>query len=179
MTEFGAETPEVKQLGRDVEAWKVKVCPHCAEELPDEATVCSQCQKDPAVRPAWATSRKPPNETPHWSDWRGSEDAWEPNSVPDPLDDAPGRLESLEPPAAREREIPRIAWMALVWTVFPGGGIIIGLVLGIVARRRIKASNGRLGGLALANIAIAVNLVPLIYILVVIVPSFWKAMQNW
>jgi hypothetical protein len=69
--------------------------------------------------------------------------------------------------------------MALVWTLFPGAGIIIGLVLGIVARRRIKASNGRLDGLALANIAIAVNLVPLIYILVVIVPSFWTAMQNW
>ena len=53
------------------------------------------------------------------------------------------------------------------------------MVLGIVARRQIKASDGRLGGLAIANIAIAVNLVPLIYILVVIVPSFLKAMQTW
>jgi len=59
------------------------------------------------------------------------------------------------------------------------GGIIIGLVLGIVARRQIKSSNGRLGGLVLANIAIALNLVPLIYILIVIVPSLLKATQNW
>jgi hypothetical protein len=59
------------------------------------------------------------------------------------------------------------------------GGIIIGLVLGIVARRRIKSSNGQLGGLVLANIAIALNLVWLTYILVVIVPSGWKAMQTW
>ena len=71
-----------------------------------------------------------------------------------------------------------MVWVALGATVF-GGGIIIGLVLAIVARRQIKSSNGRLGGLALANIAIALNLVPLIYILVVIVPSFWKAMQTW
>jgi hypothetical protein len=47
------------------------------------------------------------------------------------------------------------------------------------ARRQIKSSDGRLGGLALANIAIALNLVTLIYIPVVIVPSFWKAMQTW
>ena len=51
--------------------------------------------------------------------------------------------------------------------------------LGIVARRRIKSSNEQLGGLVLANIAIALNLVWLTYILVVIVPSGWKAMQTW
>jgi len=26
----------------------VKVCPHCAEELPDDATVCPECHKNPA-----------------------------------------------------------------------------------------------------------------------------------
>jgi hypothetical protein len=162
----------------DVEASRVKVCPHCAEELQDEATVCPQCHKNPAVRPAWATQGKSLNETGHWSDWREPAGAWEPNSVLDPLDDLPGPYESLEPHAAKERPIPWIVWAALVWTLF-GGGIIIGLVLGIVARRQIKASDGRLGGLALANITIALNLVWLIFILVVIVPSFWKAMQTW
>jgi hypothetical protein len=108
----------------------------------------------------------------------GVEPLLEPNSVPDPLDDTGGPFESLEPAAARERPVPWIVWVSLGATLF-GGGIIIGLVLGIVARRQIKASDGRLGGLALANIAIALNLVPLIYILVVIVPSLWKALQTW
>jgi hypothetical protein len=98
--------------------------------------------------------------------------------MPDPLDGVPGPYENLEPQAAQERPIPRIVWASLIWTLF-GGGIVVGLVLGIVARRRIKASNGQLGGLGLANIAIALNLVTLTYILVVIVPSLLKGMQNW
>ena len=49
----------------------------------------------------------------------------------------------------------------------------------IIARRRIKASDGQLGGLVLANIAIALNLVALAYIVLVIGPSFWRAAQNW
>jgi hypothetical protein len=107
-----------------------------------------------------------------------SEDAWDPNRLPDPLDGSPGPYESLEPEAAQQPPIPWIAWASLVWALI-GGGIIIGLILGIVARRRIKASNGQLGGLALANIAIALNLVTLIFIVVVIAPSFWRALQSW
>ncbi len=140
--------------------------------------MCPVCHKDPAVRPAWATKGMRPDEAPHWSDWRESEEPGEPTSVADPLDDVPGPYESLEPGAAREAEIPGIVWAALLFTLL-SGGIIIGLVLGIVARRQIKSSEGRLGGLALANIAIALNLVWLIFILVVIVPSLLKAMQNW
>jgi len=139
--------------------------------------VCPQCHKDPSVRPAWATSEQPASATPHWSDWR-EEDTWDPDHIPDPTDDIPAPFESLEPAAARELEIPWIVWAALLATLL-SGGIIIGLVLGIVARRQIKSSNGRLGGLVLANIAIALNLVPLIYILIVIVPSLLKATQNW
>jgi hypothetical protein len=61
----------------------VKVCPHCAEELPDEATVCSNCLKDPAVAPAWAVPRRPDEFPP------SPGNAWEPNSVPRTSDDVP------------------------------------------------------------------------------------------
>jgi hypothetical protein len=44
----------------------MKVCRHCAEELPDEATVCPECHKDPAVAPAWAVPEAP-HELQAWS----------------------------------------------------------------------------------------------------------------
>lgn len=163
----------LQRQARGAELPEVKVCRHCAQELPDEATACSHCRKDPAVVPAWAEAKR--GEAPQRGSWWDEpEDAWEPARVPDPLDDVPGLYEGLEPAAAREREVPRIVWVALVWTLF--GGIVIPLVLGIIARRRIKASNGRLGGLGLANIAIAVNLVALTYIVFVIGPPLWKAL---
>ncbi len=34
----------------------MKVCPHCAEELPDEIRVCSHCGRDTTVEPVWKTS---------------------------------------------------------------------------------------------------------------------------
>jgi len=119
-----------------------------------------------------------PEEAPHWSDWRQPEDVWEPTSLPDPLDDIRGRYESLEPKAGQEKPIPWIVWVSLVWAL-GGGGMIVGLVLGIIARRRIKASNGQLGGLVLANIAIALNLVALIFVVFVIGPSFLRALRSW
>ena len=127
------------------------------------------------MAPAWAVEKRG-NAPPGGLWWDDSEDAWEPNRVPDPMDDIPGLYESLEPAAAQEPEIPRIVWAALALTLF-GGGFITGLVLGIVARQQIKSSNGRLGGLALANIAIALNLVVLIYVVFVIGPSLWKALM--
>ena len=47
---------------------------------------------------------------------------------------------------------------------------VIGLILGIVGRRQIKSSNGQLGGLVLANIAIALHLVSLVWLLIPIGP---------
>jgi hypothetical protein len=141
-----------------------------------EATSCSICHKDPAKAPAWAVAKRP-EATPSGSWWHESEDAWEPTRLPDPLDDVPGLYESLEPQAAQEPPIQWIVWASLVWTLLPGG-IITGLVLGIVARRRIKASNGQLGGLVLANIAIALNLVTLIFLVVFIGPSLWRALRT-
>jgi hypothetical protein len=54
----------------------VKVCPHCAEELADEATVCPACQKDPAVAPAWTASKPADEPGPLRLD-----DVWGPNGV--------------------------------------------------------------------------------------------------
>jgi zinc-ribbon domain len=153
----------------------VKVCPHCAEELPDEATVCPKCHKDPAVPPAWAVARGR-DEAPSW--W--PEDAGEPN----PDQDLRERIERLED-ATRKRPVPRLVWYSLalafsgyirvLFVFLPGTNgmvaftilVIIcylaGLVLGTVARSQIEASNGRLGGLVWANIAIALNALRLFF----------------
>lgn len=147
------------------------MCPHCAEELPAQATVCSNCHKDPAVLPAWAVPNRP-DEAPPWSS---------PNRVPDPLDDVPGPYKGLEPEAARVRPIPLVVWVSFGLALFSGAvgfglpgttgllldvvGRVTGLILGIVGRHRINNSNGRLGGLMLANIAIALNLIWLVQVL--------------
>jgi hypothetical protein len=150
----------------------VKVCPHCTEELPDEATVCPVCHKDPAARPAWAVAKRPDEAPSQWP-----EDAQGPNPDPDLLE----RIQRLED-ATRERPIPQIVWVSLALSyswLFVGllgfllhgiAGLILvlvglhitGLVLGIVARHQIEASNGRLGGMMWANIAIALNLIRLV-----------------
>ncbi|MGH9197878.1 MAG: DUF4190 domain-containing protein, partial [Acidimicrobiia bacterium] len=158
---------------------------HCAEELPDEATVCPQCHNDPAVIPDWARPER------DGSFWR-SQGAGEPDGVPrilrQSLEEA-GRerprgvaaflKQRLEPsPSQGERPIPTIVWVSLalsfsglVTSVLPFGLIIMivalvtGLILGVFARRQIKASNGTLGGLVWANIAIGLNLIRLIQLI--------------
>jgi hypothetical protein len=41
----------LQEHSAEAETERVKVCPHCAEALPDEAGVCTECGKDPTVVP--------------------------------------------------------------------------------------------------------------------------------
>lgn len=61
-------------------------------------------------------------------------------------------------------------WAALAASVL-GGGLILPLVLSIIGRRQILASNGRMGGLVFANVLIAVNVFTLLLFLVLVGPS--------
>ena len=157
------------------------MCLHCAEELPDEATVCSGCHKDPTMAPAWAVPRRPDEPSPRLGDVFG------PNRVLPTSDRVPAPYERLEPARALG-EVPSTVWLSLILRLFGGVGFglfaitgitgpilaiavpAIGLILGIVGRNQIKSSNGQLGGLALANIAIALHLVSLVWLLFSIGP---------
>lgn len=114
------------------------MCPHCAEELPDQATMCSDCRKD---NPGSRSLRKPRI--------RGGQ------GTADPVD----------------------RW-AFTRSHAVQCGVIAGLVTGIIARRRIKASNEQLGRLVFANIAIVLNVVSLAYFVFVIGPSLWRALMQ-
>jgi hypothetical protein len=148
----------------------VKVCPHCAEELPDEATVCSTCHKDPALAPAWNVPR--PDET----SLRRLGDVFGPDRVLPTSDQVPSPFERLEP--SRPSRIPLKVLMSLIlalawgfalrmiagtslslplWARFmlPASGYIAGLILGIWGRTEAGASDRR--GEILGNLAIALN----------------------
>lgn len=176
---------QLQESARAAETIGVKVCPHCAEELADEATICPQCHNDPAVIPDWA---RPERDGSFWRPrWAGEPDGVpglikqrleEPHSVR-PRGVAAFLKQRLEHTEGRERPIPTIVWLSLalsfsglVASSVPGGLIImsaaavVGLILGVVARRQIKASNGTLGGLVWANIAIGLNLIGLIQLVI-------------
>jgi hypothetical protein len=156
-----------------VDGVNVKVCPHCAEELDDRATLCPQCHKDPSAIPAWDGPPRPDEELPWWAPPEDMDRPWE--RTPDPLDGIPGPLEGLEPAASRGGEVPTVVWVALAASAL-GGGLILPLVLSIIGRRQILASNGRLGGLVLANVLIAFNVLTLLVLLVFVGPSLLEFM---
>ena len=155
----------------------MKVCPHCAEELPDETTVCPHCHNDPAVLPDWARPERDP------TFWR-SEGASEPDAVPRLVKRSLDEADKERPrgvaaffkqryeDTGAARPIPPIVWISLVFSITPLfvpvesllliATLGVGLIFGMIARRRIKTSNGTIGGLGWANIAIALNTLMLI-----------------
>jgi hypothetical protein len=155
----------------------VKVCPFCAEELPDEATVCSNCHKDPAAAPAWNVSERP-DETSlmRLGDVFGL-DGVLPTS--DRVRTRP--IKASSPRASRASRIPSKVWMSLTLALVPefalgmivglpipasglpsgtrlilqAAGYIAGLILGIWGRADTLPSERT--GQILATIAIALN----------------------
>ena len=139
----------------------MKVCPHCAEELPDEATVCPTCHKEPAKAPVWAAPRHPGE--------AGSSrlgNVWGPNGVLPTSERVPAPYEPPDP--AKSEGVPSKVWASLIlgwcwgWVApDPSGavglilpaGYVVGLILGIWGE--VQASD-RLGRM-LATLAIIVN----------------------
>jgi hypothetical protein len=176
LSRFSDDRPAPKRLG-------VKVCPHCAEELPDEATVCSTCGKDPALAPAWATPRRSDELPP------SPQNMWDPSGVPRTADGVPPYFKDLEPDAARHGSlgIPWKVWVSLalafgwsfvLFAVTPrlvGGGLYllpvgyaVGLILGIMGRTEVTESD-RLGQI-LSIIAIGMNAIRLAMTVFTILP---------
>jgi hypothetical protein len=118
----------------------MRVCPYCAEELPDEIEICTHCGRDTAVEPEWKT-------VPGRPDAPGV-------STPGPGSTAyPPSFGPPAPPSSAER-VPAnaLAVMALVvvlvssaFGVFSRGlglvGDVAGLLMGAVAMQRIRASS--------------------------------------
>jgi hypothetical protein len=170
----------------------VKVCPHCAEELPDEATVCPECHKDPAVAPAWATTGRADDVPPWWSEdrLRSADDPSIPNTVP-------ARYRGLEPLVAQWFGIPRkvraslfigVAWGYAVgllvdaflllaspylagplFGILLPGGYAVGLILGHLGRAEIEESD-RVGQI-LAWGGIGLNGIRLLFFILSLVPA--------
>jgi hypothetical protein len=150
----------------------VKVCPHCAEELPDEATVCSNCRKDPALAPA----RKAP-ERPDETSLRRLGDAFGSDGILPTSEQVPAPFK--DPETSWNAGIPSKVWislaLALAWGLASGvmagptspalpwgtrlilqaAGYIAGLILGIWGRAEVPPGD-RLGQI-LGNIAIGLN----------------------
>jgi hypothetical protein len=143
----------------------VKVCPHCAEELPDEATVCPTCHKNPAEAPAWAAPRPPAGAS-------RLGDVWEPNGVLPSSERVPAPFKPSE--AERRPAVPPIVWASLLlWCSWgwiapvPSGvaglilmpaGYAVGLIFAIWGEVQASDPLGR----RLATLAIILNGMPLV-----------------
>jgi hypothetical protein len=120
----------------------VKVCPWCAEELPDDARVCTQCGKDPDETPEW--KRRPAAASASSVPGLGP-----PGSPPGP--DTP-MFAGTETRAATINRLAKIAF-AIVIVSFAIGFLFprvevsliadaVGLVLGVAALQQIRDSHG-------------------------------------
>lgn len=142
----------------------MKVCRHCAEELTDEATVCSVCGRDPTAAPTWAERG-----TPDHGSLQRLDDVFEPTGVLPTFDH-----KSVEPSGSLG--IPSKVWMSLIlafgwrvavsltllplpWVLFSPIGYVVGLILGIIGKGEVQASD-RLGR-TLAMVAIMFNAINL------------------
>ena len=185
----------LQQADRRTDTLEVKVCPHCAEEVPDQTSVCPHCHKDPGVPPDWAASGR------DVTFWR-SQSADNPDVVPNLVEQKLASSTDERPRGVsdfmRDRlattsgtRTPSIVWVSYgMWAASGYAGqfgiatgafiimmfcVIAGVVLGVAARRQIKASEGTLGGLMGANIAIALNLFRLVTILI----SYGPLIRHW
>lgn len=138
----------------------MKVCPHCAEELPDEATICPTCRKNPAEAPAWAAPRAPVGTS-------RLGDVWGPNGALPTSERVPAPFKPSQ--TERRRAVPPIVWGSLIlwwswgWIApIPSGvaglilmpaGYVVGLIFAIWGE--VQASD-RLGR-TLATLAIILN----------------------
>ena len=186
------QAPLTRLQRRDLRAenTNVKVCPHCAEELPDEATVCPECHKDPAEAPAWATTGSSDGLPPWWSGRPERSDRGIPNTVP-------ARYRGLEPPVAQWLGIPpkirasliiALAWgfvvgllseaLSLVASPYLAGplfsivwvaGYAVGLILGYLGRAEVEDSD-RVGQI-LAWGAIGLNGIRLLFFILSLAPA--------
>jgi hypothetical protein len=165
----------------------VKVCPHCAEELPDDATVCPECHKSPTEAPAWATTARRDESQPSWPDDRS-----QPGGDPSIPEIVPTPHQRLEPAVARRSGIPPTVGASLIIAVawgyvagfltqglaqvispdaaFPSmrilgvAGFAVGLILAKVGRAEVEDSD-RIGHI-LVSIGIWLNAIHLAFYLI-------------
>jgi hypothetical protein len=167
----GSEVPGFHSsigAGPHADTSSVRVCPHCAEELADEATVCPTCHKDPAVAPAWTAPKSPDESGPLRLD-----DVWGPNGVLPTSDRVPSLYyKPLEhagagvPPKVLLSLLLALGWglvvslMPLSWVaelILRPAGYVAGLVIGIRGRGEALDRLGRV----LAELAIVFNAINL------------------